>query len=250
MNWINEIKEAIKSYAEKIEDSTIKRLVLEILEKPELTYTATRPLISLEESPAAPRKHHYFTGGLLLHTLSVARTAAAIAQIIEEVYGVKVDKDVVLAATILHDIYKYYQYTRDDVYGGYKARDDWYLPHHYALVGELVMRKAPEKLIRVISEIHGEAPFTTIEGLIAHLADSLDAKLGEILQNTMLSKVKELELTCQLYRAVNELLAEKGPREIIPLLFENPGEFKERVTKTCSAMSNETRSLNTLDHSL
>jgi 7,8-dihydroneopterin 2',3'-cyclic phosphate phosphodiesterase len=246
MNWVKEIKEAVKSYAE----NATKRLVLEILERPELTYSAAKPLIGLEESPAAPRKHHFFTGGLLLHTLSVVKIAIAITRVIEEVYGVKVDKDVVLASTILHDIYKYYQYTRDDVYGGYKARDDWYLPHHYALVGELVMRKAPEKLIRVISEIHGEAPFTTIEGLIAHLADSLDAKLGEILQNTMLSKVKELEPTCQLYKAVNELLAEKGPREIIPLLFENPGEFKERVTKTCSAMSNETRSLNTLDHSL
>jgi len=235
MSWVEEFKRELRAIAERIEDREVRNVVLSILEKPELSYSTTTSLIKLEESPAAPRKHHFFTGGLLLHTLSVVRVAEAISRIVEEVYGIKVNRDLVVAAALLHDIYKYYQYVRDEVYGGYKMREDWYLAHHYALVGELVVRRAPERLIRIVSEVHGDAPFTTIEGLIVHLADSLDAKLGEVLQNTVLSRVKELESTCQLHRVLDRLIAERGPREIFSLLFEKPDELRELVAKTCLA---------------
>jgi len=240
MSWIRDLKNELVKLVELIEDSQLKKIVLDVLEKPELTYSNTSPVINLEESPAAPRKHHFFTGGLLLHTTSVVKIAIALSEIIGEVYGIRINRDLVIASALLHDIYKYYQYTRDDVYGGYKMREDWYLAHHYALVGELVMRKAPEKLIRVVSEIHGDTPFTTIEGLIVHLADSLDAKLGEILQNIVFNKIKDFESTCRLYKVVDKLITEKNPREIFLLLFEKPDEFREIVNKACSSISAET----------
>ncbi len=247
MSWIEEFKKELRVIAERIGDREVRDIVMNILEKPELSYSTTTPLIKLEESPAAPRKHHFFTGGLLLHTLSVVRIAEAISRIVEEVYGIRVNRDLVMAAALLHDIYKYYQYVRDEVYGGYKMREDWYLAHHYALVGELVVRRAPERLIRIVSEVHGDVPFTTIEGLVVHLADFLDARLGEVLQNTVLSKVKELESTCQLHRILDKLIVERGPREIFSLLFEKPDELKELVSKTC-LMSNEVQRVVEKDH--
>jgi 7,8-dihydroneopterin 2',3'-cyclic phosphate phosphodiesterase len=225
--------EELKRLVNLVEDGEVKRVLIDILEKPELTYSNTNPLIKLEDSPAAPRKHHFFTGGLLLHTFSVARIAEIISRVIEEVYGIRVNRDLVIAASILHDIYKYYQYVKDDIFGGYKMREDWYLAHNYAIVGELIMRRAPEKLIRVISEVHGDTPLTTIEGLIVHLADSLDARFGEILQNTMLSRVRDLESTCQLYKVLDKLIIEHGPGKIFSLIFEKPEEFKRMVSKSC-----------------
>ena len=234
VSWVEELKASLLAIAEEIGDSEVRRVVIEVLEKPELSYSATTPLIKLEESPAAPRKHHFFTGGLLLHTLSVVRVADAVSRVIEEVYGIRVDRDLVIAAALLHDIYKYYQYARDELYGGYKMRDDWYLAHHYSVVGELVMRRAPERLIRVVSEVHGDTPFTTIEGLVVHLADSLDARLGEILQNTVLGRVRDLEATCHLYKALDKLIREKGPRELFSLLFTKPEELRRLLVEACT----------------
>jgi len=239
MSWRLRLIEELKRLADHVEDSEVKRILLEILERPELTYSNTNPLVKLEDSPAAPRKHHFFTGGLLLHTFSVVKLAERISRVVEEIYGIRVNRDIVIAASILHDIYKYYQYVKDNTYGGYKMREDWYLAHNYAVVGELIMRRAPEKLIRVVSEVHGDTPLTTIEGIVVHLADSLDARLGEILQNTMLSRTRDLETTCQLYKVLDKLILERGPGEIFSLIFEKPEEFRKIVSNACSSGSSE-----------
>ncbi len=239
MGWRVRLIEELKRLADHVEDSEVKRALLDILERPELTYSNTNPLVKLEDSPAAPRKHHFFTGGLLLHTFSVVKLAEKVSRVVEEVYGIRVNRDLVIAASILHDIYKYYQYMKDNTYGGYKIREDWYLAHNYAIIGELIMRKAPEKLIRVVSEVHGDVPLTTIEGLVVHLADSLDARLGEILQNTMLSRIRELETTCQLYKVLDKLIVEHEPGKIFSLIFEKPEEFRKIVLKACLSDSLE-----------
>ena len=60
-----------------------------------------------------------------------------------------------IAASLLHDLFKYYQYEYDEVVGGFRQREDWYLQHDFALVAELSHRKSPEYLIRVCAEAHG-----------------------------------------------------------------------------------------------
>lgn len=183
--------EVLIGLASEIRDSGLKSIVLNIISNPKLTFTSVEPLISLVESPAAPRKHHAFSGGLLVHTVSVVRIALAIASIFEEVYGVKANRDLIIAAAILHDIYKYYQYDRDGVNGGFKPRYDWYLSHDYAVVAEIARRGGGDDLLRVVSEVHGTAPIATLEGLIVHLADSIDARFGEHLQNEVISYARD-----------------------------------------------------------
>ena len=56
--------------------------------------------------PAASRMHHAFTGGLLKHTLGVAKNALSFAEHYENI-----DKELVLTGAILHDIGKLYEYT-------------------------------------------------------------------------------------------------------------------------------------------
>ncbi|MEM3998461.1 MAG: HD domain-containing protein, partial [Ignisphaera sp.] len=184
-----DLKEIVIELANSIAKDEYRRVVLDILNNPVLTFSNAKPLIAFENSPAAPRKHHFFSGGLLIHTISVVLTAKCIANTFKNVYGVDVDVDLVVASAILHDLFKYYQYVPDPTNGGYKPREDWYLSHDYAVVAELSRRGAPDVLIRVVSEAHGLSPFSTIEGLILHLADSVDARFGEYIQNVLISKL-------------------------------------------------------------
>jgi len=213
------VEELAKLAESLIKREDVKRSVLSILRNPRLTISSREPLITLEESPAAPRKHHMFPGGLLLHTYSVAVLAVAIARVLKEVYGAQLDEDLVVAAAILHDLYKYYQYERDEAGGGYRPRDDWYLSHDYALVAELAARNAPEDLIKVATEVHGVAPITTFEGLAVHLADSADARIGEFIQNTILARSKQLEASgCSTVAALIEAVRTLGLRTVVAQL--------------------------------
>lgn len=223
--------------ARSITSEEVRRVVLEILENPVLTFTTAKPLISLEESPAAPRKHHFFKGGLLVHTTSVARLALELAKILEEVYGLHVDRDIALAAALLHDIFKYYQYEVDESQGGYKLREDWFLGHDYAIVAELARRGAPDKLVRAVSEVHGLVPFSTIEGLVVNLADSIDARLGEQLQNMVLSKVKSLEAEqCKIFKALNYAIEKYSVKGVFSLLQSNPEELRKIIEDLCKSL--------------
>lgn len=219
--------------ADEVRDTRIRELVKDILMNPTLSFTNAKPLINISESPAAPRKHHFFTGGLIIHTYIVAMIASHISRLLEDIYGLRPDRDVVLATALLHDVFKFYQYAPDNTMGGYKAREDWYLAHDYAIIAELARRNAPDKLIRSISEVHGQVPFTTIEGLIVHLADSLDARLGEQLQNLVLSRLREYERQCAIYKALDTLIRRDGLSTTISTALENPEEFKKKIEEIC-----------------
>jgi len=235
MNSADTLLEELKRLALSINRDDLRKLVLELLEEPRLSFSSAKPLISLVESPAAPRKHHLFPSGLLLHTLAVTRLALAIARIVEEVYGIQVDRDIVVASSILHDIYKVFQYEPDPVNGGYRPRSDWYLSHDYALVAELAARHAEEKLIRVCSEVHGTAPITTVEGLIVHLADSIDARLGELLQNQALARAKEVEALhgCKHVSLIIEAMKRYGIQRILRMTMTSPADLRNLLESIC-----------------
>ena len=232
---IEKVFDELKKLVSSIGREDVKRLVMDILENPQLSFSKAKPLIELTEAPAAPRKHHLFPGGLLVHTLAVTRLALAIADTLKSVYGIDVDRDLVIAAAVLHDIYKVFQYERDTVDGGYRPRADWYLSHDYALIAELATRKSDEKLIRVCSEVHGVAPITTVEGLVVHLADSIDARLGEYLQNLVLIRAKDVEAVhgCKQVQLAIETMKKLGLQETLRLAIENPAKLREVMESLC-----------------
>ncbi len=187
------ILEEIRSLAKDISDDEIKAVVLDLLENPRITFAKIEPRITLLESPAAPRKHHAYPGGLLEHTLSVTRISMNIAKALSETYDLLIDLDLVIAAAILHDLFKYYQYEWDPAIEAYRPRTDWYLSHDFAMVAELSLRHAPDKLIRAIAEVHGNVPFTMIESLIVHHADSMDANLVARIQDILWEVSRDIE---------------------------------------------------------
>ena len=85
---------------QKIADKSLQRLTIDILKANRET------LLTL---PAARKNHHAYVGGWLEHTLSVTRTAAHLADKYDDYYPdlqPRLDKSVVVAGAILHDIGK------------------------------------------------------------------------------------------------------------------------------------------------
>ena len=179
--------------AEKIEDPELRDFVVSFLEDPRITFADVEPLIKLEESPAAPKAHHSYPGGLIDHTVGVSRIGASLADAFSSTYGFNVNRDYVIAGALLHDIFKYYQYEYDEITGGFKPREDWYLSHEFSVIAELSYRKASDYLIRVISEAHGIGVTSTPEGQVLHLADSTDSKFAGKLQDEIFKACVDIE---------------------------------------------------------
>ncbi len=192
----------LQIYVDYIERGAMRKAVLDLMEKPIITFTRVEPRISLWESPAAPRKHHAYPGGLLDHTLGVTEISLRLVEVYEKVYGTSVDRDVVIAAAILHDLFKYYQYEPDPLTGGYRPRSDWYLSHDFAMVAELSKRGAPEKLVRAVAETHGTVPFTMLESQLVHQADTVDSNIVANVQDILWRVCQDLELEIEGVKAI------------------------------------------------
>ncbi len=199
---VKKVYEKLVSKAETIESPEIRRITLDLLRNPVVTFTKVEPKISFYESPAAPKKHHAYPGGLLDHTLGVVEIAEKLIEVYRETYGAEVNRDIVIAAALLHDLFKYYQYERDPLTGGYRPRSDWYFSHDFLMVAELSVRGAPDPLIRAVAETHGTTPFTMIESQIVHQADTTDSDMVSKLQDIVWRACLDIELELENVKAI------------------------------------------------
>jgi 3'-5' exoribonuclease len=138
------------------------------------------------ESAGARNIHHAFLGGLLEHTVRVTRVAVFAA---DELYAEDVDRDLVVAGAILHDIGKIRELSSG---AEVSYTTEGYLRGHVVLGSIMLHEKAdaikdfPEQRLLELEHIlishHGEKEWgspvlpMTPEALIVHLADNLDAK--------------------------------------------------------------------------
>ncbi len=179
--------EALWELAEaNIDDRPLLRLVQHILAK------HREPLLGL---PAATRYHHAYAGGFLEHVLNVTRSCVFLAQQYAALYDdlePPLDRGLVVAGAILHDIGKLRElkWTPE----GAEYTDTGHLIGHI-LQGRDMVREAAaeidekideERLLRLehIIVSHQRLPEwgspkqpMTLEALIVHHADDLDAKL-------------------------------------------------------------------------
>ena len=141
-------------------------------------------------APAAKVYHHAYLGGLVEHTVTVAETCDSVAQ----QYG-RVDRDLLLTAALLHDIGK----TRELAFEtAIDFTDAGKFLGHVIQGVLLVSEKAGElpsfpeaklqQLLHCIVSHHGELEWgspkrpKTIEALILHHIDNLDAKVKGFLE--------------------------------------------------------------------
>ncbi len=141
-----------------------------------------------KRAPAAKNFHHGYLGGLLEHSLSVCRLAAAVG---DHYTGLGLDRDLLLCGAFLHDVGKVreYAFTTHIDY-----TDEGRLLGHLVLgVGMLEEKLAgikgfpPDLAMRLkhlLLSHHGELEFGSpkrpkfLEAFALHLIDDLDAKMN------------------------------------------------------------------------
>lgn len=141
-------------------------------------------------APAARSMHHAYISGLLEHSLSMAAIAITLAQ-----HYPFVDRNLLLAGVLLHDMGKTYEY---EVEGGFSVSDDGRLVGHIIRAIVLVEKTAAalnfpddklQHLIHLIASHHGAmewgAPIVpkTLEAVLLHQIDLLDSRIQGFLDH-------------------------------------------------------------------
>ncbi|HSJ14370.1 MAG TPA: HD domain-containing protein [Longimicrobiales bacterium] len=136
-------------------------------------------------APAAKQNHHAYLGGLLEHTLSVARACDLLAGH----YGAALDRDLLVTAALLHDVGKVREI---GARAGFPYTDEGKLLGHILLGLQMVDQAAatleglaPSRLLllrHLIAAHQGRYEWqsprepATLEALVLHYVDDLDAK--------------------------------------------------------------------------
>ncbi len=177
--------EELMAIVKQIKDKPLQKLVVEML-------TDNREAFTM--FPAASRNHHAYSAGLIEHVLSVTETSVYLAEKYIEYYSdmqPPLNKDIVIAGAVLHDIGKLLEYDLKPHGADYSAPGQ--LVGH-VLQGRDMLREAAndsdiddETLLRLehiivshqrLPEWGAPKPPMTPEALIVHFADDTDAKFN------------------------------------------------------------------------
>lgn len=176
--------------AEKIEDKELQKKVVETLKHPALFHKELAKKYAaadLKEAPASIQFHHVYSTGLVEHTYSVTMLSISIAETLEKVYKLGIDTDSLTAAALVHDIGKLWGFKK--LKGGWEATN-LTLDHTMLGTSELYARQFPEKVLHIVAShfgAEGPTPPQTLEAVIFHYVDTLDAVIGTNRQENILS---------------------------------------------------------------
>jgi len=171
--------EKLVELAGLIADDGLRENVLAFLMDPPTDLD--QPALPVGVCPAGAYQHHSYRGGLVEHTVSVVKLCMSLCDVVEEQYGGRVDRDLVLAGAVLHDIMKVYCYEETGG-GGFRTSEFGGLVDHLSLmIAEMYRRGLPLDLVHVVAGHHGDAGPTkpkTLEALIVSVADQADSDLN------------------------------------------------------------------------
>jgi 3'-5' exoribonuclease len=183
-----------------------------------------------EKMPAAQNMHHSYTAGLLEHVWSMTKIAGLLVDHYASYYSdlnPPLNKDVVIAAIILHDIGK----LRELKYHPVEARytKEGCLIGHVLMGRDLVREKAraiegfPEETLLLLEHAilahHGKREFgapvlpQTLEAILVSFVDDLDAKMNIVASQRMRSNTDD-DFTDRVYALDNRRIYKGIPEEI------------------------------------
>lgn len=168
----------IVEYINKLENAELKTFLLDYFKEHEE---------QIKVSPAAKTMHHNYIGGLLVHTLECIKIAETNINILHQ----QINKDEAIAACILHDIGKIYEYTINTENGMIDYDDtfkkEWLTHSQYGYT--LCMSKGFKRIAKMIAAHHGRTDWGAIVDLnekdlesyvyFIHHIDDLSAKYGK-----------------------------------------------------------------------
>ncbi|HDD53508.1 MAG TPA: HD domain-containing protein [Thermosulfidibacter takaii] len=152
-------------------------------------FFSPRELEELVEVPGGKRVHHAYVGGLLHHLLSVARACLEMVSLYP-----RLDRDLLIAGALLHDIGKAKELAWEGL--SIEYTDEGRFLGHVALGLEMVgnalealevPRLKGEKLLHIIASHHGEPDQGALkrpkipEALVVYYMDQMDAKVSGFL---------------------------------------------------------------------
>ncbi|MBE7707284.1 MAG: HD domain-containing protein [Cyanobacteria bacterium SIG27] len=181
--YFNKILNAISEF----KDEKLKNFVSDILIKNKEKFIVC---------PAAKQMHHNYIGGLVVHTYECVEMAQAVLPKVKKY----LNKDEVIAAAILHDIGKIYEYDINLESGmieyNEQFKKDWITHSQYGYT--LCMSNGFLNIAKMIASHHGRADWGAMIDLgekdlepfyyIIHHVDDLSAKFGA----TSVNDVKNL----------------------------------------------------------
>lgn len=173
-----EYKLKLNNYIKTVRTPAIRRLLTEIF--------AGETLEKFIKNPAGMKMHHAYLGGLLQHSVDVCGLAVAMASQID-----KVDMDLVIAGSLLHDIGKLKEISAQI---GFPYTDSGRLLGHISMSALFVQEVALQlhiptnhldQLLHILLSHHGEqekgspVPCATREAFIVHYADEINAIMNQ-----------------------------------------------------------------------
>ena len=185
---INSLFKTLKDEIEEIENIQLKNLL-------NLFFEDKTFVEEFKHSPSAITHHHNYVGGNLEHTVGVIRLCKNIYEMYEGI-----NKDLVIAGAILHDIGKLKEYVtkaavdKTDIgnfIGHIVIGDRWIREKISELVdkGKDFDKELEDKLCHIILSHHGKYEYgsprmpKTIEAFIVHAADLMDSQVKNFIQN-------------------------------------------------------------------
>jgi len=178
---VDEMEEELRGFVSEMSNPYLKQLLKNFLDDEEF-------VARFRMAPAAKAMHHVFLGGLLEHTLSLFRLAVESMKLYPHV-----NQDIVLAGLFMHDMGKIYELSWD---GMFDYTDKGRLVGHITMGVRMLEENAatiegfPPDLLMHLTHIilahHGQLEFgspklpQTIEAMIVHYLDDLDAKIQSI----------------------------------------------------------------------
>lgn len=174
-----ELKSGVLAMAGGIADGALRDLVLEAIAGAEGFFV----------KPAAKARHHEYRGGLAEHTLETARIAAASC----DAACISMDRDLIVAGALLHDIGKASCFEEAGL--AFTARPEYDLIGHVTIGVSSLIRfrgRIPDERFNHLLHIvqahhgpHGEVPCHTPEAWAVHLADQTSAMICEAADDQM-----------------------------------------------------------------
>jgi 3'-5' exoribonuclease len=155
---VNELWQQFQDLAKQVKNQHLQRLVKSFL--------SDRAFVEqMKQAPAAKSMHHAYLGGLLEHTVSVARLLGRICD-----HYPRLDRDLLITAAILHDIGKLEEFS-------YQMHLDY--TDAGRLLGHVVL--GVQRVQEKIDKLEGFPPTLSLtEAFALHYADDLDAKMNHL----------------------------------------------------------------------
>jgi len=177
--FLFDIMERLIELANQIKDGELRKKVVDFLKNPSLSHKDFKkyPKEDLKEA-----KTPFSVGGgaakrdVLHHTIAVTELCIKTAEVAERNFGVKTNRDHLIAGAILHDIMKLFEWKIDEE--GDPVPTGVLLDHSFLGVAELYHRGFPERVIHMVASHfgeHGPTPPRNFEALILHHVDNMSA---------------------------------------------------------------------------